>query len=256
VKSFFLKNDNKTILEKLISQANDGIFRKRTFKFDGCRNKFAPIYNFFRVQIKFKNRPTGNLKFVCIVCEKDVQAELGEPTNLHKHLAKHEPTIEWLELYRQRDKIAKFDFIDEDTMLLIKFFITSNVSTRALKNDALRELLRKHKIPLYSEDTFVDKYLPAVMTKLHKRIESKLQLAVNVVLIADCWSNKQMLSFIGVAVNIAYENFTNECVVIGFELMTGKNDHMAIKSGIEKVLNKYDFDKSKVTGTLKINELT
>jgi hypothetical protein len=244
----YSNENNKQILESILAQAENGIFKNRAFYFDGIRKRYGPIYGLFRVKTKFSARPSGNIEFKCLVCDSNCFAKLGEPSNLHKHLLKHKKTREWCELYRQREESPKGDVIDEDTMLLIKFFISSNLSATILQNVHLRSLFTRHKIPFHSETTFIDKYLPSVLDKLYKRIQFKLVQAVNVVVIADCWSNKQMLSFMGVAANIVYENFTNECIVIGFELMEGKSDHLGIKKAIESILNKYEFDKSKVTG--------
>jgi hypothetical protein len=62
------------------------------------------------------------------------------------------------------------------------------------------------------------------------------------------WSNPKLVSFLGLAAMITYENLEKDCVVIGLEIMRGKHNAENIKSVIEKIINEYDFDKSKLNG--------
>jgi hypothetical protein len=89
------------------------------------------------------------------------------------------------------------------------------------------------------------------MVKLKDAIESKLNASDSIILVTDGWtrqfSNIEYFALCAQTINNSWET---ELIVIGMvELLNG---HSAgeIKKSIEKMINEYNFDKSKITGIL------
>lgn len=57
-----------------------------------------------------------------------------------------------------------------------------------------------------------------------------------------------MLDFMGLSANIINNNFEKKAIVIGMMLMPGNHCAENIKIAIEKLVNRYSFDKSKIHG--------
>lgn len=239
------KKNDKSLLNEILALGKNNIFKCKAFKIGKNIRYYAPVYNFFMSKTKFESDDNTFSKFRCIVCSAICNVKLGESTNLTKHIKKHIECQDWLHNYNL-NKGTKRDAIDPDTLSIIKFFISSNTSMIALKNKHLRDYMSRHNIKLPCHNTFVDSYIPNVLSKLYKVIESRLQKASCISLIADIWTNKNMLDFIGVAANLTYRNFQSECLVIGLMEMKERHTHSAIKKAIEQVLSNYDFDKSKI----------
>ncbi len=60
-----------------------------------------------------------------------------------------------------------------------------------------------------------------------------------------------MKDFIAVAANIINEKFNKELLVMGFTRMPGRHKAQNVKLGGESIVNKYAFDKSKISSTNK-----
>jgi hypothetical protein len=115
--------------------------------------------------------------------------------------------------------------------------------------------------------TFVNQLLPKVMDEVHKTILKKLNDASSLSLITDIWTNKQLKDFIAVAANIINEKFEKQLLVIGITRMPGNIMrkmltqvkivrllciyriiiNLCIFKGVENIVNKYAFDKSKLS---------
>jgi len=81
---------------------------------------------------------------------------LGLTTNLGKHLKTHEEfKTKWLDPYQKHCKNLKENIISKDTLLLMKYFISSNTALKELKNKWLRELLAD-KFDMVSKNAFRD----------------------------------------------------------------------------------------------------
>ena len=65
-----------------------------------------------------------------------------------------------------------------------------------------------------------------------------------------------MLDFMGLATNIIDLNFNKTTVVIGMILMPGNHCAENIKEAIETLVNRFDFDKSKIHGKFLIFKFT
>ena len=57
-----------------------------------------------------------------------------------------------------------------------------------------------------------------------------------------------MADFIGVAAFCSYELGYSELLIIGLNKMDGKHEAEVIKKAIENIINKYSFNKKKISG--------
>ena len=87
-----------------------------------------------------------------------------------------------------------------------------------------------------------------MIKQVKKVITEKLNKATVVNLIVDIWSNSQMTDFMGLAAMLLNDNFEKECFVIGLERMPRSHNAENIKATIENIVNKYEFDKTKISG--------
>ncbi len=136
-------------------------------------------------------------------------------------------------------------------MLLVLYFISSNAATCELQNIYLRMLLETAQIKMPALNSFNDSILPMVYDQLIKHINFKLREAYGICLIVDIWSSSQMVDLLGLAATIMYKNFEFECLVIGLDRMIGSHNAENIKIAIVKIINRFDFDKKKIIGTLR-----
>ena len=86
------------------------------------------------------------------------------------------------------------------------------------------------------------------MTLLTTTIGAKLASAEKICLITDNWSDPQMRSFIALATNIVYADFNRDTIVVGMMNMPGEHRAENIQECVQRLINKYDFDKSKCVG--------
>ena len=138
--------------------------------------------------------------------------------------------------------------IDRSTALLVLFFLSSNLAASAIQNIYMRMLLDNTHIKLPSKNTFTESVLPMVHDKPIQHIENKLNKASQACLIVDLWSSNQRIDYIGLAANVCSKTLEYECFIIGFERMSGSHNAENIKKEVEKIVNRYDFDKKKITG--------
>jgi hypothetical protein len=85
------------------------------------------------------------------------------------------------------------------------------------------------------------------MKQFHEAILIKLEKSISISLITDIWTNKQLKDFIAVAANIIDEKLNKELLVIGFTRMSGRHCTENVKQGVERIVSKYSFDKSKIS---------
>ena len=81
-------------------------------------------------------------------------------------------------------------------------------------------------------------------------MEKKLQNAVSICLVTDIWSNNASKDFIGLAAAIVDECFDREVFTV--DIMRLEQAHTAdyIKSCIEKMINRFEFDKALLHGIM------
>lgn len=64
--------------------------------------------------------------------------------------------------------------------------------------------------------------------------------------VPDIWATPDKIHFLAIACVIVYEEFRTEPVILGVERMFGAHSAENIKSGTERIVNKYNFNKSKI----------
>ena len=83
---------------------------------------------------------------------------------------------------------------------------------------------------------------------MYEKIEKKLENAAYISLIPDIWTSKRMLDFCATAVSKMSETFQREILVVGMGKMPGNHYAENIKAIMETLINRYEFDKSKIKG--------
>jgi hypothetical protein len=244
-------NSFKSILNYLLKQAEDKKFPQKTFIFDKIKKNYNCALNFFECQTIFTNKPTGRIEFTCLGCEKIYHARIGRTGNLNRHLNSHQEQKlrKWIQLYDAWNTKCQHSKITAGVMIMVRYFITSNVALNELKNPILRYVFKKANISYPGLHTFRHKTLPEVMVILQSKIETKLMDAETICLITDIWTTRQMVDFIAVAVNITNEDFEKETFVIGMKVFVGRHTAERIKHKIEEIVNEYqNFLKKKIKG--------
>jgi hypothetical protein len=164
-----------------------------------------------------------------------LKSRLGKTTNLNKHLKTHDEMTNWYNEYQISQNIYEEKQIDDNTLLLIKYFISSNSALSSLKNKWL--LLLTDKVELIGPVAFRNSILPAIYLKLRNEIELRLQTAKTICLITDIWTNKQNTDFIGLGAAITPENFERELLIINMLPMKGRSHNAEnIKAAIEEMV--------------------
>ena len=251
------QNLNSAVLESIFQNGKNCVFKEKKFIIGEKEKYYTPILNFYECTTQFEEKPLNKISFKCLICaEKILYSKLGRTTNLNRHLKddhkKHSKLVDWLKKYDQfnsKNLRAKEKATIDDNMLdLIKYFISSNNSLTELKNKYFRRLMKKAKIKSPDYRTFVNGFLPELMKSLHEKILSKLTHAQSIGLITDIWTNDQLRDFIAVAASVIDDNFKKDVIIIGFARMIGNHCAENVKTGVENIVNSYQFDKSKISG--------
>ena len=82
------------------------------------------------------------------------------------------------------------------------------------------------------------------MKMLFNAIQLKLQNAEFVFLMTDLWSDFQNADFIALAAIVVDKNWDKEFFVLDFKEMENRHTAENIKTEIERMVNKFEFDKS------------
>lgn len=75
-----------------------------------------------------------------------------------------------------------------------------------------------------------------------------LMEAKSICLVTDLWSNSSNQHFLALAASMNFNDFTKKIRVIGMEPTNGSSNAEAIKDLIEKIINRFKFDKRKICG--------
>jgi len=87
------------------------------------------------------------------------------------------------------------------------------------------------------------------MGLLYSEIEYILVKAFSICLISDIWTNKAMLDFMGLAVNIIDRFFVRRTLIIGMKLMPGAYNAENIIEVLMDLINRYtSVDKNNIHG--------
>lgn len=207
---------------------------------------------------------TIKVAFHCIFCNVKISVRINESYNVKLHLDKHIGEISqtdgnqklfddftaWNKSYNsfQTNTSHNKYLIDEETLRIVLYFVARNAALSDFDSFAFRNLLIDYKKKIPCSKTFKTTVLNEIMGQVENKIEEMLKNSASIVIISDIWTSKSMLDFMGIAVNIIYPNFEKETRVIGLELMPGAHNAENIKIAIERIVNKYDFDKSRIYG--------
>jgi hypothetical protein len=172
-------------------------------------------------------------------------------THLKNKHSKITELKEWIEANKECfPSPSNKTFITEDTMKIVRYFISTNAALSNFDNKHFRELLYKYsKVPC--SKTFKSVILDDVYYAVKHELNNLLSNAVSVLVISDIWTNKQMLDFMKIAVNIIDKYFVKHTMVIGLEIMPGRHNAENIKKAIEDIVNSYDFNKQIVSGIIQ-----
>ena len=247
-------NLDKQLLIEQIEKAKKGDFPAKLFTFCEKIKFYSPILNLFHCNTVFDVKPVEPIIFKCIACSNSYSYKIGKTTNLNRHLRdikykNHNQLTFWLQEY---DKVCprnkKKPEIDEGTYLLVRYFISSNSALTELENPFLQKICEMAKINLHGYNSFRNIILPKVMTHLDEVLSTKLQVADSICLITDIWSIRSK-GFISVSANLRYPSMERECVVLNMmEMNDTQHNAENIKDCIENMINKFNFNKSKIIG--------
>ena len=229
-------SSNDISCDEMFRLASLKTFPKKIVIVDEEKVNYTSTLNFFNFTDNFNTKPNKSLQFECKFCKKSLKSRLGKTTNLNKHLKTHDEMTNWYNEYQISQNIYEEKQIDDNTLLLIKYFISSNSALSSLKNKWLRELLAD-KVELIGPVAFRNSILPAIYLKLRNEIELRLQTAKTICLITDIWTNKQNTDFIGLGAEITTENFERELLIINMLPMKGRSHNAEnIKAAIEEMV--------------------
>ena len=93
---------------------------------------------------------------------------------------------------------------------------------------------------------FKNTVLPKFMDYLENKLNEKLVKAKHVYLIIDLWLSRSFSHFLAVGAIVKDHNLKKELLIIGFDVINQKHTAENITELIENILNKYNFDKSKI----------
>jgi hypothetical protein len=253
-------DNDKELKKQALDNARQDRFPKITLNFIDGTYPYTAILNLFKIEknFNFKKDEMKNYKVpvVCLFCKKTYHSKKGRFHNLNAHIDDHAANgnvecREWLKRYREFKGVKsqlKHTQSTNNEMLLVYHFMASNSALTQLKEKSFLKICEKAGIEVPNVKTFKRRILPNAMKMLKKKIEAKLESSARICLLTDIWTNKQMLDFIAVSANLIFENFDKETVVIGMMKMPGPHNAENIKFCVEKIVNKYKFEKSKVDG--------
>lgn len=229
----------------------NSLFPKKEFIVDGKETMYTSYLNFTISPVRVASKE--KISFQCIFCNSENSCMLGATSNVKKHLENHKHTErflkKWFDSFDDTHKAPHNKYqIDEETMKILKYFITRNTALSDFDDPSFRELLSGYKKPIPCSKTFSTAVLDVVVSNVRSEINSILEEAHSVCFISDIWTNKQMFDFMGLAANIININFEKETIVLGLEIMPGSHNAENIKKAIEDIANVYSFNKSILSG--------
>ena len=199
------------------------------------KKQYTPMLHFYNCLRIYNKHPEERerFNFECKICKKSLLSPFTDKSDLYKHLQRHDDYEKWNEKYKNKKNKKVGPIIDETTMLLIKYFVTSNTSHSNLENQYLRLLLGK----VIGTKKFSDTIIPDVYKNLRNKFKNILDNAEDICLMSDIWTAKQNSDFIALAAAIMNENLRRNVLVLDMMRMPG-NSHNAenIKLAIETMV--------------------
>lgn len=200
---------------------------------------------------RIRNEPPSdgvNLIFCCKICNASLRSPFKDVSNLHKHLLKHEDYREWYQRYEKFMNKVNRCVIDKNMWCFLSYFISSNVSLNEMRNKTFIQLVSNTtKCPSYTQ--LRHKLLNSVLEKMFDIINIKLDQASSVTLITDLWTNNFKTRFIALAAACLNHDFTRELIVLDMSEISHTSSAENIQTEIENMVNRFNFDKSKIKGT-------
>ncbi|CAF1066112.1 unnamed protein product [Brachionus calyciflorus] len=132
--------------------------------------------------------------------------------------------------------------LTEKDINLVKFFLTSNNAISHLKNEHLGKLIPQLPHP----NSFTRSFVPRVNKIIIANLEEKLKKSSSICLILDLWSDIGMRNYLAVASCMIFKSFSKELRILGMELMSESSTAENIKIAVEKIINRFQFDKRKI----------
>jgi hypothetical protein len=135
--------------------------------------------------------------------------------------------------------------LTDKQLALVKYFISSNTALTQLQNPHLLKILDK-SIEAPSYHSFRNTFLSIVMNLMRAVQNEKLQNANAITLIVDMWTSKNNKDFIVLGSATMDDCFEREIMVLDMMRMTTNHTAEHVKECCETMVNKFDFDKSKI----------
>ena len=96
--------------------------------------------------------------------------------------------------------------------------------------------------------------IPGIVKNLRSVFSDKLRSAQAVSLIVDLWTNKINKDFIALSAVIINKEWNRELLILDMRRMDGMGHNAEnIQRAVEIMVNRYDFDKSKISSNLNLN---
>jgi hypothetical protein len=187
-------------ITQMLNMSKDNKFPKKSVLFGSKEKFYTPVLHFFKHKSQFQVKPSKKIKFECKEDGCILHEAFGDLSNLNHHLTKHVKTKKWYELYKKRNddgSESNLIGISETKLLLIKFFVTSNLALKQLENVYLRKCL-KDEIKMPCIKTFKFTYLVEVFNKMKCLISEKCKEATYITLVPDGWSDDLNSHYLGI----------------------------------------------------------
>ena len=140
-----LTEENKIFIKEFINKGKQKIFPKKEFLINDAKKSYTSYLNFTK-SITIIPEKTLFIKFQCLFCDlPPFKAKLGATSNIKAHLQRFHNDLlgNWFEVYDSRRTTNTF-LIDDNTLKLVKYFISSNTAYKELENPFLNYHVKKH----------------------------------------------------------------------------------------------------------------
>ena len=201
-------------LKHLYKLSDKKKFPSQEFLIENKKKQYTPMLHFYNYIRIYNKHPEEHerFNFECKICKKSLLSPFTDKSHLYKHLQRHDDYEKWNEKYKNKKNKKVGPIIDETTMLLIKYFVTSNTSHSNLENQYLRLLLGK----VIGTKKFSDTIIPDVYKNFRNKFKNILDNADDICLMSDIWTAKQNSDFIALAAAIMNENLRRNVLVLAY----------------------------------------
>ena len=252
--TFKITDDDKKIINQHLFKGLNNEFPKKQFIVAGVFKQYCSYLTFTNSLVNMANKQ-DKVIYTCMLCNTSINDIPSHSRNVKRHLefycTNKNMVAAWMKAYNRQLSIKKQELSDND-FLLVKFFISTNTAISQLENEHLSACF-KFEVP--NRQTFTTNFLPSVLERVQAVINEKLNNAENICLISDIWTNAKMHDFIGIVACVIDSDFKREFLVIGMDLMPGNHCAEHIQEATEKIVNRYEFDYSKIIGNFLLIQI-